>query len=61
MATKELKLTSEEMDLVSVLLKTVFDCLSYDDFSEEFIDNGNFLLSLEPSQHELLKKIVKRL
>lgn len=61
MATKELKLTSEEMDLVSVLLKTVFDCLSYDDFSEEFIDNGNFLLSLEPSQYELLKKIVKRL
>ena len=55
-----MELSIEQRALLSKILETVKDVMAADpDFG--FVDNGNFLLSLDKEEMRILKKLVKTL
>ena len=54
--------TNREIQLIHHLLYRVAECMEKDVIDDKpvFVDGGNFVLCLEPSEMEELKKLLKK-
>jgi hypothetical protein len=59
--TKTANLTPTEKFLIKGILRSVEDCMSWDDSYGAYTDGGNFIMSLDSEEMKALKNLIKKL
>jgi hypothetical protein len=59
--TRSINLTLEERCLITKSLRSVEDCMEFDEDYGEYTDGGRFILSLDAEELKALKSVLKKI